>query len=281
VFRLFLRKKGGNDVGVPLVDTHCHLDANELYWEIDAVIARARDAGIRWCIAIGAGNGTDAAPAAVALAHSYEEVAACVGIHPDDASAATDDVMRTLADLAADARVVAVGETGLDYRSPSRREVQAEAFRKTVRLGRHVQRPIVLHTRGAAEDTIAILRAERAHEVGGIVHGCTEGVPFARALLDMNFDISLSPQLERHPEAAELARYVPRDRLLLETSAPYHPPSGTTRNEPAVLPAVAGHVAKLLGVAAEDLLATTSRNAIRRLGLDQLPVASQRPRSRR
>jgi TatD DNase family protein len=264
-------------VGFPIVDTHCHLDGHDIFWEIDAVIERARAAGLRWIVAIGAGNGTDAAPTAVALAHRYDEVVACVGIHPDDASCATDRVMTTLAALAEDVRVVAVGETGLDFRSTKHREVQIEAFRKSVRVARHVGKPLVLHTRGAPNETIAILKEERAKEVGGVVHSCTEDVAFARALLDLDFDISLSPLLEKHATGAELAKFVPRDRMLLETSAPYHPPASERRNEPAYLSKVAGHVAKLCGVAAEQILESTSKNAVRRFGLSQLPVASMRP----
>jgi TatD DNase family protein len=213
----------------------------------------------------------------VALAHTYDEIAACVGIHPDDADCATEAVLETLASLAEDARVVAIGETGLDYRGSSAKEPQQRALRDQVRLARAVQKPLVIHTRAAAADTVAILREESAHHVGGVVHSCTEGVDFARAMLDLEFDIALSPLLQRFDEARALARFVPSDRMLLETSAPYHPPKGAARAEPAALPLVADLVAELVGgVKADDVARWTARNALRRFGLEALPEASHR-----
>jgi TatD DNase family protein len=260
----------------PLVDSHCHLDDPDLLPDVEGVLERARQAGIGWCITIGAGRGTESAPSAVALAHTYEEVAACVGIHPNDADCATDAVMSTLLELALDSRVVGIGETGLDYRTDPSPEVQREAFRRTIRLARKAQKPLVLHTRGAGKDTLEILREEDAQLVGGVIHSCTEDAAFVRHALDLDFDIALSPLLEQHAQAREIARLVPRDRLLLETSAPFHPPRARPgRNEPAFLSLVADHVASLVGRDAKELLEEVSMNAIRRFGLDTLPVASR------
>jgi TatD DNase family protein len=256
----------------PLVDTHCHLDDPDLLPEVAGVLDRARQAGVGWCIAIGAGRGTESAPAAVALAHTYEEVAACVGIHPNDADCATDAVMATLLELALDGRVVGIGETGLDYRTDPSPEVQREAFRRSIRIARKAQKPLVIHTRAAGRDTLEILREEDAQVVGGVIHSCTEDVAFVRHALDLDFDIALSPLMETHEHARAIARLVPRDRLLLETSAPFHPPKARPgRNEPAFLTLVAEHVASLLEIGVRDLLEETSANAIRRFGLDGLP----------
>jgi TatD DNase family protein len=264
-------------VATPLVDTHCHLDDAELFGDVDAIMADARKAGIRWCITIGAGRGIDSAHNATALAHTYEEVVACVGIHPYDASCATDEVMKTLAWLANDPRVVGVGETGLDQRPGTPpRELQHDAFRRCIDLAKASGKPLVVHTRNAADDTLSILKSEGARQSGGVIHSCTESVAFVKACLDMNFDISLSPLLRDLPHATALAQYVPRDRLVIETSAPYHAPPTTLRNEPKCLPIVAEHVSSVMGVRIDDLFMWTSANAIKRFGLDEVPVASRR-----
>ncbi|MBX3188702.1 MAG: TatD family hydrolase [Labilithrix sp.] len=259
-----------------LVDTHCHLDAPELLEDADDLVERARGAGIRWIITIGAGRGTDSAPAAVALAHTHEEIAACVGIHPNDAECATETVMTTLAALSEDPRVVGIGETGLDYRHAPPPDAQRLAFRRSIQLARHVRKPLVIHTRAAAAETLAILRQEQAEDVGGVVHSCTDDVASAKAFLDRNFDISFSPLLLGYEHARDLARCVPLDRMLIETSAPYHQPAGTKHDLGTCLPLVAQHVADLIGASVEDVLARTSANAVRRFGLDELPEASRR-----
>jgi TatD DNase family protein len=261
----------------PLVDTHCHLDDADLFDDLDNIMAQAREAGIRWCIAIGAGRGLDSAQAATALAHTYEEVAACVGIHPYDAGCATDVVMETLTWLANDPRVVGIGETGLDLRPGTPAvDTQRDAFRRCIALARSSGKPLVVHTRNAGDETLTILRSEDARSVGGVIHSCTESVPFVKACLDMNFDISLSPLLRDLPHATALAQYVPKDRLVIETSAPFHPPPSTLRNEPGCLPIVAQHIAGVMGVALDDLFTWTSANAIKRFALDELPRASRR-----
>lgn len=258
-----------------LVDTHVHLDAPEIFPDVHEVLERARAAGIEWLITIGAGRGLDSAPSAVAIAHTHDEVAACVGIHPDDAEHATDPVMATIGSLAEDARVVGIGETGLDYRRSSDKEAQREAFRRHVQLACRTQKPLVLHTRAASADTLAILREEKAHHVGGVVHSCTEGIDFVRAMLDMEFDIALSPLLLTYADARALVRFVPSDRMLLETSAPYHPPPDAVRGEPSRLPQIAALVASFIGKQAEDVARWTTSNAVRRFGLAELPAASR------
>jgi TatD DNase family protein len=263
-----------------LVDSHCHLDAPEFEVDRNEVLARARAAGVSWFVTVGAGRGKESAPDAVALAHTHQDVAACVGIHPYDALCATDQVVATIATLAADTRVVGVGETGLDYRRDiCPREAQKEAFRRLVRVARAVKKPIVVHTRAAPDETLAILREEGARDVGGVIHSFAEGPEFARAVMDMNFDLSLTAFhiLQGNEEVRAAARRIPLDRLLIETSAPSlaPPPHRGERNEPAYLSLAAPLFAELLAIPLEEICARSSANAMRRFGLADLVASPQ------
>lgn len=260
----------------PLVDSHCHLDFADFGAEREAVLERGRAEGVAWFVTIGANDGARSAPEAVALAHAHADVAATVGVHPHDAVEATDQAVAEIERLAGDPRVVAVGEVGLDYhydRSP--REAQREAFRRFVRVARAVKKPVVIHTREAPEDTLEILRGEGAREVGGVIHCFTEDGAFARAALDLGFDISFSGivTFKRSEDLRAVARTVPLDRMMIETDSPFLAPlpHRGRRNEPAYLARTAEHLAQTLGLRVEDLRARTSETAIRRFGLDRLP----------
>ncbi len=265
----------------PLVDSHCHLDFAEFGPERDAILARARAEGVDWFVTIGSGRNTESAPDAVALSHANADVLATVGIHPHDAVAATDEAVTAMRALADDPRVVAIGEIGLDYHyDHSPRDAQQEAFRRFVRLAREVGKPIVIHTRSAPEDTLAILREENARDVGGVIHCFTEDAAFARAALELDFDVSFSGivTFKNSEDLRSVAKMVPLDRLLIETDAPYLAPQGFRgkRNEPSFLAATARHLAGTLGMALDDLRARTSENAIRRFGLARFEPARQR-----
>lgn len=262
------------DLG-PLVDSHCHLDFDDFDKERDDLMNRARAQGVRWFVTIGASDGLTSAPKAVALAHAHRDVAATVGVHPHDASVVDDAVLAEAERLARDPRVVAVGEVGLDYHyDNSPREKQREVFRSFVRMARALKKPVVIHTREAPEDTLAILREEGAREVGGVIHCFSEDTAFARAALDLDFDISLSGVVtfKKSEAIREAAKVVPSDRLLIETDAPFLAPIPYRgkRNEPAYVAATAKFVAGLLGKPERELRASTSANAIKRFGLDRL-----------
>lgn len=261
-------------MNAPLVDSHCHLDFADFGSEREAVLARARAAGVRWFITIGSGRGTESAPEALAIAHAQPDVVATVGIHPHDASAATPEAVAEIARLARDERVVGVGEIGLDYHyDHSPREAQRDAFRRLIAVAREVKKPIVIHTRSAPDDTLAILREEGAREVGGVIHCFTEDAPFARAVLDLGFDVSFSGivTFKNSEPLRAVARTIPLDRMMIETDAPYLAPMPYRgkRNEPAYLAATAEHLARTLGVPVDELRARTSENAIRRFGLQR------------
>ncbi|MBI5517512.1 MAG: TatD family hydrolase [Deltaproteobacteria bacterium] len=253
----------------PLVDSHCHLDYAP---DPEAVLARGRAEGIVWFVSIGSGKGTESARSAIALARANPDVRATVGVHPHDAKLATPEALDDLRTLCRERCVVAVGEVGLDYHyNHSEPAVQREVFRRFVGLAREVRLPLVIHTRSAPEDTLAILREEGARDVGGVIHCFSEDLGFARGALDLDFDVSFSGivTFKKADALRAVARLVPPERLLIETDAPYLAPlpfRGKV-NEPAYLTHTARSLAETLGVPVEVLRARTSANAIRRFGL--------------
>lgn len=256
----------------PLIDSHCHLDFADFGDERDAILERGRAEGIAWFVTIGSGRGTDSAPDAVGLAHAHADVVASVGVHPHDASQATPEAVARIEALARDPRVVAVGEVGLDYHyDHSPREAQQEAFRAFIRVARALRLPLVIHTRSAPEDTLAILDEEGARDVGGVIHCFSEDASFAKRAMDMDFDISFSGivTFKRSDDLRMAARTIPLDRLLIETDSPYLAPMPHRgrRNEPSYIARTAEHLAATVGVPVDDLRARTTENAMRRFGL--------------
>jgi TatD DNase family protein len=259
----------------PMVDTHCHLDSLDFVNDVDEVLDRARTAGVKWFVTIGSGRGTESAPDALALAHSHPDVVACVGIHPLDASCGTDGVMESLAQLAQDKRVVGIGETGLDFRHAyARRDQQADAFRRHVQLARALKKPIIVHSRAAAHVTLSILKDENARDVGGVFHSFSEDYAVARAALDMGFDLSFSALalIEDAQRLLEVAKAVPRDRMMVESNAPVlaPPEHRGDRCEPAYLELITHGLAEWMDVPEAELRAWTFENAVRRFKLDAL-----------
>ncbi|GAB4507775.1 MAG: TatD family hydrolase [Sulfuricaulis sp.] len=199
-----------------------------------------------------------------ALAHSHSNLFASVGVHPNEREGREPSV-EDLTDLADDARVVAIGETGLDYyRSQGDMAWQQERFRHHIRAAKQSGRPLIIHTREAADDTLRIMREEGAGDIGGVMHCFTESWEVARAALDLNFYISFSGIVTfRNAEALrEVAKQVPPDRLLIETDAPYLAPvpfRGKT-NEPAFVKHVAECLATLRTTGFEGIAEHTTRN---------------------
>lgn len=255
-----------------LVDSHCHLDPHYLPQGPDEVLARARAAGVVAFVCVGVGADLAPARAAVALASRRDDVFAAVGVHPHDASSLDDATYDELAALARDPRVVAVGEIGLDYHyDHSPRDVQRAAFRRLVGLARDVKKPIVVHTRDAAADTLAILDEERARDVGGIIHCFSEDRPFAERALALDFDLSFSGIVTFKTARAvqEVAASAPLDRILVETDSPYLAPVPLRGKpcEPAYVVHTARKVAELRGMPFDEVARATTDNARRRLRL--------------
>ncbi|MEW6331151.1 MAG: TatD family hydrolase [Pseudomonadota bacterium] len=246
----------------PLVDSHCHLNFEPLHADVDEVLRRARDNGVGYMLCVSVTLETF--PEIRALAHGHPNLFASVGVHPNEREGREPSV-EDLTALADDARVVAIGETGLDYyRSQGDMAWQQERFRRHIRAAKQSGKPLIIHTREAAADTLRIMREEGAGEVGGVMHCFTESWEVARAALDQNFHISFSGIVTfRNAEALrEVAKQVPPDRLLVETDAPYLAPvpfRGKT-NEPAFVKHVAECLATLRNAAFDDIAAQTTKN---------------------
>jgi TatD DNase family protein len=252
-------------------DAHCHLDAQYFPEGADAVMDRARQAGVIGFVVVGVGETLQPARDAVALARrAPERVCACVGIHPHDAVTWNVQSHAELRALAQEPEVAAVGEIGLDFhydRSP--RDTQRDVFARLVALAREVRKPIVVHTREAPEDTLAILEREGARDVGGIIHCFSEDKGFAARALDLGFDLSFSGivTFKNARAVQEVAAWAPLDRILVETDSPYLAPvphRGKKRCEPGMIADTARHVAELRGITVDELAAATLANTERR-----------------
>jgi TatD DNase family protein len=247
-----------------LFDTHAHLHFPEYAGDRAAVLARARAAGVRGIVTIGTDLATSAA--AIALAGEEPDVWASVGVHPHDASSADEDALAQIERLAGAPRVVAVGEIGLDFfRDLSPRNVQVGVFRRQLELARRAARPVLIHCRDAHAEALAVLAEMRVGEMGGVMHCFSGDVEVARRCLDLGLFISLAgPVTYRSARGLpEVARFVPGDRLVVETDCPFLPPEGHRgqRNEPAYLALTAARVAALRSESLDRLAAATSDNA--------------------
>lgn len=250
------------------IDSHCHLDEVRFDADREAVIRRAIDAGVTRMITVGASDGIAANHAAVAIAESHAEVFATVGIHPHDARLVDDAVVDEIRRLAGRPRVVAIGETGLDYHyDNSPREQQRDAFRRFLQLSRECHLPCVIHLREAYDDAVTIMKEERAHEIGGVIHCFSGDRQNARAFLDLGFDLSFSGivTFRNAEELRAVAAMVPRDRFLLETDAPYLAPipHRGRRNEPAYVLQTAAAIADVRGETAAAIVRTATANTCR------------------
>ncbi len=258
-FPRFSRLEG---VVLDLFDSHVHLDDEAFDADRDAMLERARAAGVCGFITIGASLASSRR--AIALAEQHPDIHAAVAIHPHDASDATPEALGELATLARDPRVVAIGETGLDYyRDFAPRDAQVRAFRAHLALARRLDLPVIIHNRDAHWDILRILEEEALPRV--ILHCFSGTVEIARRCLDRGYYIGLGGPLtyRNARRSLEVAAFVPPDRLLLETDAPYLPPEPHRgrRNEPSYLPLIAEAAARARGVAAGTVAELTTLNA--------------------
>jgi TatD DNase family protein len=258
-------------VSVELFDTHAHLHFPDFDADRPEMMARARQAGVTRMLTIGTEVPTSRA--AIALARAEAGVWAAVGVHPHDAADADDTVLSEIERLIGDSRVVAVGEIGLDFfRNLSPRDAQERVFRHLIGVARRARKPVIVHCREAHAEVLAILGEERAGEVGGIMHCFSGDVATARRCLDLGLLVSLAGPVT-YPNARSLpdvARFVPADRLVVETDCPFLPPQGYRgkRNEPAYLVLTAGRVAELRGEDLEEFARRAGQNACRLLGIE-------------
>jgi TatD DNase family protein len=229
-----------------LIDTHTHLDDARYNDDRDAMIARAREAGVEAFVTIGCDLGTSRA--AVSLAERYPFVYASIGVHPHEAKHIQDDWYDEFRRLAKNKKVVAYGEIGLDYHyNHSSPKEQRDRFREQIQLARELSLPVIIHTREAQEDTIGILKEEKASDVGGVLHCFSGDAWLARQALDLGFYLSFSGIVTFQNAAMlrEIAKHTPLDHLLIETDCPYLAPvpHRGKRNEPAFVAHVAQQLA--------------------------------------
>jgi TatD DNase family protein len=245
-------------------DTHCHLDTEHNPEGPDAALTRAREAGVSTFLCVGVG-GMEQTQQALAVAERHPDVFASAGVHPHDAAR---DSSLDFEPFWAHPRLLAVGEVGLDYHyDHSPRDTQAEVFRRYIALARRVQKPLIIHTRSAAEDTLQILETEGARDAGGVIHCFSEDLAFAKRALDLGFYLSFSGIVTFKSARAiqEVAAWAPADRVLVETDSPYLAPVPMRgkRCEPAFVVHTGAYVANLRGVEAAHFAALTTDNARR------------------
>ncbi len=257
------------------IDTHAHLDHEDFAPDRDAVIERARAAGVGKMITVGCWSKASGFDPLVDVLSYYDFIYAALGVHPHDAKDVSDEspweLIRSLA-LQKDSRVVAIGETGLDYHyDNSPRDVQKDVFKRQLLLARELNLPVIIHTREAEDDTVNILKAEGVNETGGVFH-CFSGSPeLAKEALEMGFYLSFTGVVT-FPKAADLrevVRTVPVEKMLIETDCPYLAPvpHRGKRNEPSFVTETARAIAEIKGLTAGDVARITSMNAEDLFGL--------------
>jgi TatD DNase family protein len=249
-----------------LTDSHAHLDDARFAADRDLLIQRAWDSGVHRILTIGHGTGPDDMGCGIPFAEAYPWIFTSVGIHPHDASKVEDRHFLMMERFAEHPRVLAIGETGLDYHyDNSPRDVQQQVFQRQLEVAAKVSLPVIVHTREADADTERILRA--AGGVRGVLHCFTSSAGLAKAALDLGYLISFSGivTFPNARELAEIARSVPADRLLVETDCPYLSPVPYRgkRNEPAFVLETARFLATARGISLEDLASQTSENFTR------------------
>ena len=256
-----------------LVDSHCHLDFPDFAAEREAIVARARSAGVETMLTIA--TRLDEFDAVRAIAEAHNEIWCSVGVHPHEAKDHTALLPQQLVALAAHPKVVGIGETGLDFHYDlSPRDIQERVFRTHIGASRETGLPLIVHAREADGEVADILDEERPPP--GVMHCFSSGRALAEAALALGFYISVSGLVtfRNAEELRAIVRDVPLDRLLVETDAPYLAPVPYRgkRNEPAFVAATAAAVAELKGIELHHLAAITSENFFRLFGKASAPV---------
>jgi len=250
------------------VDSHCHLDFPELTGRLAEVLANMAEAQVEHALCVSVK--LEDWPRVASLASRHPQLSASVGVHPDSVDVEEPTVSQLLS-LSQTEKVVAIGETGLDYfRATGDLEWQRDRFRVHIRAARDAGKPLIIHTRAASEDTLRIMREEHAEQAGGVMHCFTEDWEVAQAALDLGFYISMSGIVTFKNAAVvrDVATRVPEERLLIETDSPYLAPvphRGKT-NEPAWVSHVGAAIAALRGVPVDAIAAATTANYYRLFG---------------
>jgi TatD DNase family protein len=244
------------------IDSHCHLNFPGLVEQLDELLANMKDNQVSHALCVSVD--LSSFPAVLALAEAHDNLYASVGVHPDY-ELDDEPTQAQLVTLAQHPKVIAIGETGLDYyRLAGDLEWQRERFRTHIRASRESGKPLIIHTRSAAADTLRIMAEEKAGEVGGVMHCFTESLDVAKAAIDLGFHISFSGILtfKNATGIKEVAQAIPLDKMLIETDSPYLAPTphrGKT-NQPAFVRHVAEEIARLRNITVDEVGVATSQN---------------------
>lgn len=246
------------------VDSHCHLDKldyQDLHQGIGDVVAKAKAANVTELLSVGVT--LDAFPNMMEMIAPYDNVYASCGVHPLDVE--SDFSFELMHQYASHTKVVAIGETGLDYHyQPETKALQQQRFEQQVALAVELNKPLIIHTRNAREDTLDILRRGGAEKCGGVIHCFTEDLAFAQAAMELGFYISISGivTFRQATELKEVVKALPLDRLLIETDSPYLAPvpHRGKQNQPAYVVEVAAYIAQLRGISLSEVGQKTSDN---------------------
>jgi TatD DNase family protein len=259
-----------------LVDSHCHLDDVQFDADRESVIGRAREAGLKYLLSIGTGDGPPTLDAAVKLAEAHSFVYATVGVHPNDAGKVDQQTIADLRSLLQHPKVKAMGEIGLDYHWGGPREIQIPLFEQQLALAKQLRQPVIIHTRDAWEDTLAILRSHwTTDDPPCVLHCFTGDAKLACECLDLGYYLAFGgvATYAKATQVREAARITPSERLLLETDCPYLAPVPYRgkRNEPAYVINTAQAIADLRGVSGDELAVQTTKNFERIFAVGSTP----------
>ena len=249
-----------------IFDTHTHLNVEQFKDEIPEIMARAEELGVSEMAVVG--FDTPTIEKSLELSHTYQNIYSIVGWHPTEAGSYTPEVEKRLQAQLEDKRVVALGEIGLDYYwMEDPKEVQDKVFRRQIAIAKEMNLPISIHTRDAIEDTYKILKEEKIHDIGGIMHSFSGDAEWAKRFLDLGMHISFSGVVtfKKAFEVHEAASFVPLDKMLVETDAPYLAPMPYRgkRNEPGYTRYVVEKIAELRNLPFEEVAKITQENAHR------------------
>ena len=255
-----------------LIDSHAHIQGPEFAADLESVVSRARSAGVEKIVVVGGAGNLSSNEAAIAVAHSFPGLFATVGMHPHDAKDVSEQDLKRLKELAADPKVVAVGETGLDfYYDHSPRDLQMKIFTRFIHMARETNLPLVVHHRDSHREVAELLRSDGGGNLRGVIHCFTGDYEAARAFLDLGFYLSFTGIItfKNAEPLREVLRRLPLDRLLVETDSPYLAPvpHRGKRNEPAFVVHVAETIASVRGLPLQEIAEITSRTGRNLFGI--------------
>ena len=257
------------DKPISLVDTHCHLTHVDTK-EIPAIIEKAKNCNVDRMVCIGASEGIKSAPESLKIAESFENIFCTIGVHPHDAG--DFQSLEQIAKLAKEPKVVAIGETGLDFfRDWAPEADQKMLFKNTIDLAKEIKKPLIIHSREAGDETLKILKENAADSIGGVFHCYAEDKEFAKKLADINFLVSFTGNLtfKKATDRREAASGIPLNQIMLETDMPYMAPEPFRGkpSEPMHVLKIAETLAKVKDISLEEVAVTTSATADSFFGL--------------